>query len=1031
VDYGEAICLHDWIAQQAERSPEAVAVESEDEQITYRELMRRAGAVASALRGLGVQAEKTVGICCERSLEMMAGLLGILQAGGAYVPLELEYPAERMRWVVEDAGIEVVLTQERLQGRLDNLPLRTVVLDRDWSGEQGCPSEAAVDPDNAAYIIYTSGSTGRPKGVVNTHRAIINRLRWMQAAFGLQAGEGVLQKTPYSFDVSVWEMFWALGVGGRVVMARPGGHKDPAYLSEAIEQHGITTIHFVPSMLEAFLKGGALRRCGGLRRVISSGEALSESLEVAFRRELKAELHNLYGPTEAAVDVSWWACNTDMPNSTGWTPIGKPIGNLRLYVLDEGMDPCPVGARGELYIGGVGLGRGYVKLPGLTAEKFVPDPHARESGGRLYRTGDLARYRADGNIEFLGRIDDQVKIRGFRIELGDIEAALRTQVGVREAVVVVRGKEAEKRLAAYLVGEREETRQLRVGLREHLPDYMVPSTFTWLEQLPVTANGKLDRKALPEPEADGERERPYMAPQTAIEEELARIWAEVLGLPRVSVEDNFFELGGDSILCVQIVARAAQAGLRFTTTQLFQHQTVAEMAGVVTTSTAVVEQGLARGEVTLTPIQEWFFDQQQPVVGHWNQAVLLEVRKKLSTDIWQEAVCQLVRHHDGLRMRYELQAGRWCQHYADSVNLPRVKEIDLRRMSDTEQVQAIEEAAGVAQSSLDLSAGPVLQVVLMDLGTSKPGRLLLVAHHLVMDVVSWRLLVEDLQRSCEQLERTEVVQLPPKTNSYQAWARQLRNYAQSTEVLQQLEYWERVAEAEGTVPIDKPGGENTAGHVEAIEMSLEEEETRALLLDVPHTLETQINDVLLTAFAETLTEWCRRERVLIEMERYGREDLGPGMDVSRTIGWFTSLYPVALEWKTGEERRTVLKRVKEQLQQTPRRGMGFGLLKYLCNTGKVRRRMRALNSPEVNFNYLGHVDRALNGAPWFALARESSGRVQDARNRRVYVLEFTGRVSGGRLHTQWLYSQALHQRSTIDWVARRYLTALRALIVQS
>ena len=579
-DYGAGVSLHGWIEEQAARSPGAVAVESGGERISYGELMRRSGVLAAGLREKGVRAETAVGICCERSIELVVGLLGILRAGGAYVPLAGEYPEERLRWMVEDAGIGIVLTQGEQAERVRGLGVEVVLLE-EVEGWCGAGQQSwAVEAESAAYIIYTSGSTGRPKGVVNTHGGIVNRLRWMQSAFVLEAGEGVLQKTPYSFDVSVWELFWALGVGGRVVMARPGGHRDPAYLSEAIAEHGITTVHFVPSMLEAFLVGGDLERCVGLKRVICSGEALSGTLEGEFRGRLGAELHNLYGPTEAAVDVSWWACVGE-PRSEG-TPIGRPIGNVRLYVLDERMEPCPVGVSGELYIGGAGLGRGYVGRAGLTGEKFVPDPHGAGGGGRLYRTGDAARYRGDGAIEYIGRLDDQVKVRGFRIELGEIEAVLRGQLGVRGAAVVVRGEGGNRWLAAYVAGERMEASQLRTELRRQLPEYMIPATFTWLEQLPVTANGKLDRKALPETDNGAEAQREYVAPRTEQEHRMAALWADVLRVDRVGLHDNFFQLGGDSILAIQMTARAKRAGIWVNLDAVFRSRNLHDLMGMAT-----------------------------------------------------------------------------------------------------------------------------------------------------------------------------------------------------------------------------------------------------------------------------------------------------------------------------------------------------------------------------------------------------------------------------------------------------------------
>ncbi|HKH46426.1 MAG TPA: amino acid adenylation domain-containing protein, partial [Thermoanaerobaculia bacterium] len=544
----EAGCLHELIEAQVERTPEAVAVSCEGESLTYRELDRRANQLARHLRRLGVAPEVLVGVAVERSVELMVGLLGVLKAGGAYVPLDPSYPAERLAFMVEDAEVAVLLTQDRLLG-LDAAETKDGKDFRDGKG---------VSLDNAAYCIYTSGSTGRPKGAVNTHRGIVNRLLWMQAEYGLVPGEGVLQKTPISFDVSVWELFWPLLVGARVVFARPGGQQDSAYLAELIQREEITTLHFVPSMLQVFLEEPRLGACSCLRRVITSGEALPRELEERFGALLGAELHNLYGPTEAAVDVTYWPCLREPEART--VPIGRPISNLRIHLLDPAGEPVPVGVPGHLHIGGVGLARGYWKRPELTAERFVPD--GRAGGNRLYATGDLARWRPDGVIEFLGRIDHQVKIRGFRIELGEIEAALNAHPAVRESVVVSR----EGALAAYVALHRTDPTDpsdptdlkttLAAWLRARLPEHMVPATFVVLPAFPLNPSGKVDRKALPAPE-DPHRseETPWVAPRTLVEERLAALWRELLGVEQVGVLDDFFALGGDSIQGALLINR--------------------------------------------------------------------------------------------------------------------------------------------------------------------------------------------------------------------------------------------------------------------------------------------------------------------------------------------------------------------------------------------------------------------------------------------------------------------------------------------
>ena len=585
-------CLHDLVAAQAARTPAAVAVVFAGEELTYRELDRRAGSLAWRLRALGVRPESLVGIAARRSLELVVGLLAILKAGGAYVPFDPDYPEERLAYMLEDSGVAVLLTQEELAGRLAALAPRVRQIAVDGAGPEGSggePPAAGVRPDNAAYAIYTSGSTGRPKGAVNTHRAIVNRLLWMQQAYGLTAADRVLQKTPFSFDVSVWELFWPLLVGARLVVARPEGHRDGAYLVDLIAREDVTTLHFVPSMLQVFLQQPGLDRLGSVRRVMASGEALTPELERRFMDllggPLGIALHNLYGPTEAAVDVTSWPCGREPWRRT--VPIGRPIANLRIHLLDRQGELVPIGVAGEIHIGGTGLARGYLKRPDLTADRFVPDPTAAAPGARLYRTGDLGRHLPGGESEYLGRIDHQVKIRGFRIELGEIENALARHPAVREAVVLSREDvPGEPCLVAYYTprtGVGSGRGELRTFLARSLPDHMLPASYVRLDALPLTPSGKVDRKALPAPR----RERPDLAeapvaPRTPSERALVGIWAAAVGFDEIGVRDDFFALGGHSLLALRVVTGIRERfGVELPLSVLFRAPTVERMAALL------------------------------------------------------------------------------------------------------------------------------------------------------------------------------------------------------------------------------------------------------------------------------------------------------------------------------------------------------------------------------------------------------------------------------------------------------------------
>ncbi|TMR91447.1 non-ribosomal peptide synthetase/MFS transporter [Nonomuraea basaltis] len=592
---GEAT-LHGPVEAQAARTPDAVAVRFEGRSLSYGELDAAADRVAHTLRGLGVGPGSVVAVCAERSLELLPGLLGVLKAGAAYLPIDPDYPPDRVAFMLADAAPVALLTQSRIRPALPHTTAITLDLDDPdaWTGAPGPLPDVRPDvrPDDVAYVIYTSGSTGRPKGVPNTHGGIANRLAWMQERFRLDDADVVAQKTPLSFDVSVWELFWPLRHGARLVLATPGGHKDTAYLRKLIVTEGVTTAHFVPSMLAVFLAEDGAAGCGSLRRVICSGEELPADLARRCVVTLPAaELHNLYGPTEAAVDVSAWHCLPGTLTSVARVPIGTPIANTTLYVLDAAMSPVPIGVPGELFIGGAGLARGYLNRPALTAERFVPDPFG-PPGSRLYRTGDLARRRPDGALEFLGRLDSQVKLRGLRIEPGEIEAALRALHAVRDAAVIVR----EDRLVAYVTPGDEQAppadgvervldhAALRAELKKTLPDYMVPASYVTLAALPLSPNGKLDRRRLPAPVATRDAAVELIAPDTPTERALAAIWGELLGVEAVGVDDDFFDLGGHSLLATQVVARLRQqTGAEVSVMDVFKHRTIRELAALADT----------------------------------------------------------------------------------------------------------------------------------------------------------------------------------------------------------------------------------------------------------------------------------------------------------------------------------------------------------------------------------------------------------------------------------------------------------------
>ncbi|WP_256602134.1 non-ribosomal peptide synthase/polyketide synthase [Pseudomonas sp. RIT412] len=1005
----ETPVVHRHFERLAALHPEREALRCGDQVLSYQQLDQRANQLAHYLRAQGVDRESLVGVATLRSVEMVVALYAVVKAGAAYVPLDPEYPVDRLRYMLEDAGIGLLLSHDAV---IDDLPvvegLQVLNLDRLALDDQPVTAPVVeIHPEQLAYMIYTSGSTGKPKGAGNTHAALFNRLAWMQEVYQLDATDAVLQKTPFSFDVSVWEFFWPLMVGARLVMAQPGDHRDPALLTALIADQQITTLHFVPSMLAAFMAQDDLSGCASLKRIVCSGEALPADLARDTLQHLpNAGLFNLYGPTEAAIDVTHWTCVNEPGASV---PIGRPIANLQIHILDSRLNPQPIGVPGELYIGGAGLARGYHQRPGLTAERFVASPFGH--GERLYRTGDLARWRADGAVEYLGRLDHQIKLRGLRVEIGEIESALLDHPAVNEAVVVARQLATGMQLVGYLVAEAFDEEQLRTQLKQRLPDYMVPAHLVTLDKFPLSANGKLDRKALPEPQV---QQRDFEAPQDGVESELAALWQDLLGVEQVGRQDNFFALGGDSILSLQIISRAKKRGIQLSPRQMFERQTIAELAHVAQVVNRDETAALARIElnrdIPLTPIQHWFFEQPMRYRSHWNQSLLLTPTEALEATALAEALQALVTHHDALRMAFVRQDnGHWQQRYRADESADRLlwqREIDAVQLTH---------ACNEAQASLDLTDGPLLRAVHFKLAGGSE-RLLLVVHHLVVDGVSWRVLLEDLHNAYVQAQAGLTVDLGEKGLSFQRWANRLLDFAYSDAVLAQADYWRSLPVAP-PLPCANPQGTSQQGGVQQLGLHVDAERTQALLNEAPTAYRTQINDLLLTALARALKQWSGEPRALIALEGHGREDLFAGLDAARTVGWFTSLYPVSLY--ADDDLDTALKHTKETLRAVPHGGLGYGLLRHL--------RGEALPALEgcVLFNYMGRVQ---NSSGLFHLATESSGDQRAADAPLACELSIDAQVRDGQFSLTCSYSGERHEAASIQRLLDAYADALDAVI---
>lgn len=1019
-------CLHELFEAQARRTPERIAIVGAEESVSYGELDARAGLLARRLRALGVGPGDLVGVLMERSIDMVTALLGTLKAGAAYVPLDPTYPRDRVAFMAEDARLCALVSERSLAGHLPSDGVPTVHTD-------AAPSEAELDPDalreapmpeHLAYVIYTSGSTGKPKGVEIPHRALVNFLWSMREEPGLADDDVLFAVTSISFDIAALELFLPLVVGARVVLADRETASDGIRLREAIERSAATVLQATPSTWRMLLEVGWHPPAG--LKMLCGGEPLPPEL-AARLLDGGGELWNVYGPTETTVWSSVARVTPDVPIS-----IGRPIANTQIYLLDRHRNPVPIGVPGELYIGGDGLACGYLRRPELTEERFVPNPFSTDPGSRLYRTGDLARFRCNGTIECLGRLDHQVKIRGHRIELGEIEANLGAHPNVRQAVVVARVDDGASRLVAYVVPRREPhptVTELRDFLRRALPEPMIPQLFVVLDVVPLTPNGKIDRAALPSP--DGARpwlDLEYAPPGTPIEQILAAVWAGVLGLDRVGIDDNFFDLGGDSISSVRVVARAAREGIRLTPKQIFLHQTVRQLSAAVGDAPPVEgDRDVVTGLVPLTPIQRWFFEQDLPVPSQWNEALLLDV-ERLEPRAVERAVAALLAHHDSLRSRFIRGPSGWEQAVPPPDDAAPFTFVDLSSVPGDERPAAIEATAAELHAGLDLARGPLFRVALFDRGERDPAALLLVAHHLVVDGVSWMILLDDLRSCLEQLRERPDVELPPKTTSFKSWAERLVAHARSGALADEAPLWASLAEAAAPrLPVDHRSERSAEGDAALVEVSLEPVETAVLLRRAPGSLRASADEILLAALAVALAPWVRADSLLVDVMRHGRESPWGDVDLSRTVGWCAGLVPVALPLDPEAEPIDVVRSVRDLLRRLPNGGSGFGLLRYVREGADGAPRVSALPPPEVLFNYQGRLDGALGG-PLLRPSPLPAGPGRHPAGRRPHPLEIRCFVLGGRLHAQWSYGADVHRQATIERVAGDFARALRSLV---
>ncbi|MDF2643484.1 MAG: pyoverdine sidechain peptide synthetase D-Asp-L-Thr component, partial [Pseudomonas sp.] len=1018
--------LEQWDRQVASQ-PSALAARYLDQTLSLCELDQAANRLAHHLRDAGCVQGMPVAVLMERSLDWLMAVLAVFKAGAVYMPLDTKAPDARLRQMIERAQAGVLLCAK------DDVRLETLTPDgcralgfnpTDWQDQRSEDPDTAPAAEAPAYVIHTSGSTGQPKGVLVSHGALAGYVSGLLERLDLAADASMALVSTIAADLGHTVLFGALCSGRTLHVLPESLGFDPDGFADYMAEHRVGVLKIVPGHLAALLQASRAADVLPWHALIVGGEACSPAL-VEQVRALKpgCRIINHYGPSETTVGVLTHEVHS--AEHTPSVPVGTALPGAQAYVLDDVLNAVDEQVAGELYIGGGSVALGYLGQAGLTAERFVPDPLGN-GGQRVYRSGDRMRRNRQGWLEFIGRGDDQVKVRGYRVEPAEVARVLQGLDSVAAACVLalpVEGDESRLQLIGYCVAERGadlHAETLRQQLAARLPDYMVPTQILLLDGLPLTANGKLDKRALPKPGAVVQR---YTAPVGEVEEILASVWADVLKLEQVGTTDNFFELGGDSILSLQIIARAKRQGLKLSPKQLFEKQTIAQLATVaklIQKKPAVVAEQVS-GAMPLLPIMARFFELPIPERWHWNQSVMLEPTTALQAAPLHAALNALVEHHDALRLGFSQQEGQWQASFSPA------KARDLLWTHELEDISRLTELADQAQRSLDLESGPLLRAVLFNLPQGKQ-RLLLVIHHLAVDGVSWRVLLEDLQQAYHAAVSGSALALPAKTSSLKDWAERLQRYRASDALATEHDYWLGVLQGEGQeVPADNPAGSQRNRDAAHASSWLSADLTHKLLKVAPAAYRTQVNDLLLTALTQVVCEWSGQPSALIQLEGHGREDLFDDLDLSRTVGWFSSLFPVRLTPGSGPG--ASLCGIKEQLRAVPRKGIGYGVLRYLGES-PFAQQLAALPQPQVTFNYLGQFDGSFDqqDGALFAPVAQSSGTALDPEGPLSNGLSITGQVFEGRLQLNWTYSREVFNGETIEALARRYEQALTALI---
>jgi len=1022
VAYPDELTILDLFSRQAVKTPDAVALRDEEQEMSYAELDQRSNQIANYFyQHLGPEKEKIIGLIIDREINLVPVIFGVLKSGYAYIPIDIKHPLERINSIIEDSGLSFIIKGDDIQYPI-SAQVNQITISNLWEVSNTIADSGPglnITGKDLAYIIYTSGSTGKPKGVMIEHHSLVNMIMAMDQQYPLSASDKFLLKTNYSFDVSVAEIFgWFLN-GGSLHILKSGSENDPAAILNTIGKNCITHINFVPSMFSAFLsfiEQEDLSKLETLKYIFLAGEALSGKIVRKFR-ELNTgiAIENVYGPTEGTVYSSAYSIPLDDEKPS--VPIGKPLKNVKCYILNSSAELLPYGVAGELYIGGAGVARGYLNNKDLTAEKFIESPYGENQ--RLYKSGDLAKWTADGEILFVGRIDNQVKLRGYRIELGEIENQLMGYPGIHHATVLLKEKQGSHFLVAYYTAaQKVETSELKSFLHNKLPEYMVPVTYMYLENVPLTASGKIDKKALPDP--DVEEQGAYVEATKKEEILLAEIWSKVLGVKRIGIDDNFFSLGGDSIKSIQISSRLRGLGYELSVKSVFKFPTIKTLALELKHLERISDQSATYGDVPLSPVQSWFFDKNKLYRHHNNHAVMLRFEHGISAESVNRIFHKLQTHHDALRMVFiEREEGIYQRNLEAGIPVS-LTTFELSKRDDAKEIMFLK--VNELQQSIDLENGPLMKLGLFHVNDGS--HLLIIIHHLIIDGVSWRILFEDIETLCQLLAENKPLELPLKTDSFQMWSGTFSSYLQHKAFLQAKSYWDNISNQKINYIVPELfDGENTYSSTGVVSFHLTEAETAKLLKHSQVAFGTQINDILLTGLLLSIVKQFGHNAIRIDLESHGRQSADPSINISRTVGWFTSIYPVILEY--GEMALSeIIKGVKEALRSIPNEGWDFLINKYMVADSSQNDIEKA---SRISFNYLGQFDQDMDNKS-YTISSESKGNIVAAEQVRPYDLEVLGLVSGHQLYMDIIYSKNQFKESTMQRLMDHYRTCLVEVI---